>query len=564
MKFKELSQYFQKIEETTSRLEMASLLLDIFRGTSKEEVEKVVYLTLGEILPPFRGVDMGISEKLMMEALSKASGMKLEDVEKVYKSKGDMGETAKELIAWEGKNLSVEQVYKETLDVAMTRGTKDKVLRLMSLLKGLSKEEAKYAVRIILGRLRLGVGDATILEALSYVAGGKEYRPIIERAYNLCSDLGLVARTLLEQGIEGVKSFKIKVGYPIRMALAERVASADEIIKRLGRCAIEAKYDGFRLQIHKRGKEVEIYSRNLERMTEMFPDVREAMRYVKANEVVLEGEAVTYNEETGEFYPFQVTIQRKRKYEVPEYVKEYPLKLFSFDLLYMDGEDYTSKPFLERRRKLEEVIKANPLILPSEMFITDDPKEIEKFFEDVIARGLEGLMAKRLDAPYTAGSRNFNWIKLKRSYKGALADTIDVVIVGYFYGKGARAKLGVGALLTALYDPKSDSFKTVSKVGSGFTEEEWINLRNMLEEIKISHRHARVESLIEPDVWVEPKFVITVNADEITVSPIHTSGYALRFPRAVSFLRFDKRAEDANTVDEIVEMYRMQKKVSIE
>ncbi|MFN3814046.1 MAG: ATP-dependent DNA ligase, partial [Aquificaceae bacterium] len=367
-----------------------------------------------------------------------------------------------------------------------------------------------------------------------------------------------------EQGMEGVKSFKIKVGYPIRMALAERVASVDEIIKRLGRCAIEAKYDGFRLQIHKKGKEIEIYSRNLERMTEMFPDVKEAMRHVKANEVVLEGEAITYNEETGEFYPFQITIQRKRKYEVPEYVKEYPLKLFSFDLLYVDGEDYTSKPFLKRRGKLEKVIKANPLILLSEMFITDDPKEIEKFFENVIARGLEGLMAKRLDAPYTAGSRNFNWIKLKRSYKGALADTIDVVIVGYFYGKGARAKLGIGALLTALYDPQNDSFKTVSKVGSGFTEEEWIKLKDMLEDIKLSHRHARVESLIEPDVWVEPKFVITVNADEITVSPIHTSGYALRFPRAVEFVRSDKRAEDANTVDEIVDMYRIQKKVSVE
>jgi DNA ligase-1 len=572
MKFLELSQYFQMLENTTSRLEMSNILAHMFSKATNEDIDKMVYLTLGEILPPFKGVQMGVSEKLMIEALSKACGVRASQVETLYKSKGDMGETAFELIKWEGKGLSVKQVYDELLDIATTRGTKDKVLRIMSLLKGLSNLEAKYTARIIVGRLRLGVGDATLIEALAGLIGGKDYKGDIERAYNLCSDLGLVAKMLAEKGIEGVRNFRVQVGYPIRMALAERVASAEEIIKRMGKCAVEAKYDGFRLQVHKKGKDIEIYSRNLERMTEMFPDLKQAIwENIKQDEVIIEGEAITYNEETGEFYPFQVTIQRKRKHGVYEYAKEFPLKLFAFDLLYIEGEDYTQKPFIERRKKLEEILSENSVLFKSEMFITDSAKEIERFFEDVVARGLEGIMAKRLDAPYTAGSRNFNWIKLKRSYRGSLADTIDVVIVGYFYGKGARAKLGIGALLTAVYDPKTDTFKTISKVGSGFTEDEWMRLKALLDQIKLPHRHARVDSLLDPDVWVEPKYVITLTADEITRSPLHTAGrtpeepgFALRFPRAVGFIRTDKKPEDANTVEEIMNMYHMQKKISVD
>jgi len=572
MKFLELSQYFQMLENTTSRLEMSNILAHMFSKATNEDIDKMVYLTLGEILPPFKGVQMGVSEKLMIEALSKACGVRVSQVETLYKSKGDMGETAFELIKWEGKGLSVKQVYDELLDIATTRGTKDKVLRIMSLLKGLSNLEAKYTARIIVGRLRLGVGDATLIEALAGLIGGKDYKGDIERAYNLCSDLGLVAKMLAQKGIEGVRNFRVQVGYPIRMALAERVASAEEIIKRMGKCAVEAKYDGFRLQVHKKGKDIEIYSRNLERMTEMFPDLKQAIwENIKQDEVIIEGEAITYNEETGEFYPFQVTIQRKRKHGVYEYAKEFPLKLFAFDLLYIEGEDYTQKPFIERRKKLEEILSENSVLFKSEMFITDSAKEIERFFEDVVARGLEGIMAKRLDAPYTAGSRNFNWIKLKRSYRGSLADTIDVVIVGYFYGKGARAKLGIGALLTAVYDPKTDTFKTISKVGSGFTEDEWMRLKALLDQIKLPHRHARVDSLLDPDVWVEPKYVITLTADEITRSPLHTAGrtpeepgFALRFPRAVSFIRTDKKPEDANTVEEIMNMYHMQKKISVD
>ncbi len=572
MTFRELSEYFYRLEQTTSRLEMADILRELLEMAGAEEVDKVVYLTLGELMPAFRGVEFGVSEKLMMEALSKASGVKAKQVEALYKQKGDLGETAQEIISWQGRGLSLVRVYEELFDVARTRGTLDKVMKLISLLKGLSGFEAKYAVRVVIGRLRLGVGDATIIDALSLTMGDKEFKPYIERAYNLCSDLGLVAKRLKEGGLDAIREFKIQVGYPIRMALAERVSSADEIIQRLGRCAIEAKYDGFRLQVHKDHQKVEIYSRNLEPMTEMFPDVVKAViGDIKAQSVILEGEALAVNEETGEFYPFQVTIQRKRKYSVEEYAKEYPLKLFVFDLLYLEGEDYTVKPYAERRKALEGLLVHTNTLRASEMFITNSAKEVEAFFEDAITRGLEGIMAKRLDAPYTAGSRNFNWIKLKRSYRGSLADTIDVVIVGYYYGRGARAKLGIGGILVAVYEPSTDTFKTISKVGSGFTEEEWVRLKEMLDKIRLDHRHPRVDSLMDVDVWVEPRYVITVNADEITRSPLHTAGrtledpgYALRFPRAVGFIREDKKPEDANTVEEIIRLYQIQKRVSVE
>lgn len=572
MTFWELSEFFSKLERTTSRLEMADILKELLEKSKAEEIDKVVYLTLGELLPSFRGIEFGVSDKLIMEALSKACGIRVKQIEALYKQKGDLGEVAQDLINWQGRNLSLSRVYQELFDIATTRGTLDKVMKLINLLKGLSGFEARYVVRIIVGKLRLGVGDATIIDALSLMAGYRELKPMIERAYNLCSDIGLVAKRLREGGSQALESFRVQVGYPIRMALAERVSSAEEIIRRLGRCAVEVKYDGFRLQVHKDGQKVEIYSRNLERMTEMFPEIVKGMlEEIPIKEVILEGEAIAVSEETGEFYPFQITIQRKRKYDIEEYSKEYPLKLFCFDLLYLDKEDYTIKPFIERRKTLEKLIKGTNTLRVSEMIITDKAKEIEEFFEEAITRGLEGIMAKRLDAGYTAGSRNFNWIKLKRSYKGTLMDTIDVVILGYYYGKGARAKLGIGGILVGVYEPFTDTFKTVSKVGSGFTEEEWIRLKRMLDEIKIDHRHARVDSLLSADVWVEPKYVITVRADEITRSPLHTAGrsleepgYALRFPRAVSFIREDKGPEDANTVEEIKKLYDLQRKVSVE
>ncbi|MDI6744399.1 MAG: ATP-dependent DNA ligase [Thermodesulfovibrionales bacterium] len=574
MKFLRLVEYFEKLEATTKRLEMFDILSELFKEAKADDIDKIIYLGQGQLLPPFHGLEIGMSEKYLIRAISDATDTATRKVEETFQKTGDLGETAEEFVKGKGQNLTVKKVYEELTDVAMTSGAgsvEKKVGFLSNLFKGVSSKEAKYISRFVIGRLRLGIGDPTVLEALALAQGDRALRPELERAYNLCSDLGLVAKTLLEKGMEGVKKFHVRVGYPIRMALCERLPSSEDIIEKIGKAAVEAKYDGFRVQLHKDKNHIEMFSRNLESTTHMFPEIKEAVKnFITADTVIIEGEALAYNESTGELFPFQVTIQRKRKHGIEELAKEYPLRYFAFDLLYVNGEDYTPKSFKERRERLKKIIKKNPVIEPSELFITDNHEEITKYFDDAIARGLEGVVAKRLDAPYAAGGRNFNWIKLKRSYRGELADTIDVCIVGYFRGRGARAEFGLGALLGAVYDPKADTFKTVSKIGSGFTEDEFAQLKKILDEISLKHKHSRVDSIMEADVWVEPRYVVTVTADEITRSPSHTAGrdkegigYALRFPRAVGFLREDKKSEDANSVKEIIDMFEMQKKVKV-
>lgn len=578
MQFARLVEFFERLEATTKRLEMLDILSDLFRACDPAEIDRVVYFCQEQLLPPFRGVEIGMAEKLILRAIARAADVEEARVARLNKERGDPGLVVEELLQKKGARpagLSVSEVYEALLRIAETTGegsVERKVQMLADLLQRCAPKEARYIARFVLGRLRLGIGDPTLLDALSKaVAGDRSLRPELERAYNLCSDLGLVARTLFEQGIEGIRAFRIRVGHPIRPALAERLPSAEEIVQKLGRCAVEVKLDGFRCQVHKAGDRVEIFSRNLERTTPMFPEIIEAVRQqIAAEEVILEGEAVAVNEETGEIYPFQVTVQRKRKHGVEEMMREYPLVLFAFDLLYADGHDYTPEPYAHRFEALERLIRPDGRIRLVERRITDDPREIQRFFDEAVERGMEGIVAKRLDAPYQAGARGFHWIKLKRSYKGELSDTIDVVVVGYFRGRGMRAKFGIGALLGAVYDRASDTFKTVAKIGSGLTEEEWGRIRRLLDQIRVEHRPARVDSLIEPDVWTEPRYVLTVLADEITRSPVHTCGkmgdepgYALRFPRVVGWIREDKGPEDATTVEEILSMFQMQRRVQL-
>jgi DNA ligase-1 len=579
MKFARLADYFEQLEATTKRLEMFDILSRLFQEADSRESDKIVYFCQEQLAPSFRGIEIGMAEKLILRAIAMATGQNEAPVAQLYKKLGDPGLVIEHLLATRrgaaarGQRLDVAAVYDELLAIAETSGegsVEKKVRRLADLLGACSPREARYIARFVMGRLRLGIGDPTILDSLSKAfRGDRSLRPELERAYNLCSDLGLVARTLLEKGERGIREFRVHVGHPIRMAAAERLPTAREIINKIGRCAVEVKLDGFRLQVHKRGETVDTFSRNLERTTPMFPEIIEGVRQqIPAREAIFEGEAVAINEETGELYPFQVTVQRKRKHGVAEMAREYPLVLYAFDLLYAEGTDYTGQPYLQRRQALERLILPGARLRLAEQIVTEDPKEIERFFEESIARGLEGIVAKKLDAPYQAGARGFHWIKLKRSYKGELSDTVDVVLVGYFRGRGLRATFGIGALLGAVYDRASDTFKTVAKIGSGLSEENWVRLRELLDGLRVAHRPARVESLIEPDVWVEPRYVVTVLADEITKSPVHTCGkrddepgYALRFPRVVGWIRQDKSPEDANTVQEIIEMFRMQRKV---
>ena len=577
MRFRHLAEVFERLEATAKRLEMFDILADLFRSTSADEISPIIYMSQGRLLPAFQGLEMGMSDKLLMRALVEATRRPAEEVLAHYKQSGDLGTTSENLLKdHAGEGLTVRQVYEELLRIARTGGggsVEKKLCNLAELFAASSPKEAKYIARFVVGRLRLGVGDATVLEALALAKlGDRKLKVDLERAYNLCSDLGRVGEVASEGGREGIAAIHVQVGYPIRMALCERVAQPEDIIQKIGPCAVEPKLDGFRCQIHKDGEHVEIFSRNLERTTAMFPDVADAVRrQIRAENAIFEGEALAFDEATGELLSFQTTIQRKRKHGVADHAKEFPLKLYTFDLLYVDGEDYTPRPYLERRRELIARIERGPIIEPAEAEEVKDPQRLRIIFEAAIARGLEGIVAKRPDSPYSAGARNFNWIKLKRSYKGELSDTVDLCLVGYFRGGGKRARFGIGAVLAAAYDATADVFRTICKVGTGFSDEEWVQLRERLDTIALQHRPARVDSKMTPDVWVQPACVITVAADEITRSPLHTCGsdaqgigYALRFPRVQGFLRDDKRAEDANTVQDIIELYELQKRVKLE
>jgi len=588
MRFDELTKYFERLEATRGRLEMYRLLGELFSQAGADEIPQIAYLLEARLGPPFAAVNIGMGEKMVAAAIRAATKESKQKIDKLYKKLGDLGLVARSLASKSKRGkLTVSEVYSALLEIARTSGkgsVEKKIERLAKLLKSVSPLSALYIARFAVGRLRLGVGAPTIIEAVARShPDNKEARAALERAYNLRSDLGLALKTMRERGLEGLKRFKVRVGAPARMMLAERLSNAVAIVKRLGRCAVEAKLDGFRCQIHLSGRKVEIFSRNLERTTEMFPDISAAARgAVVTRSAIIEGEAVAVDEATGEFHPFQVTAQRKRKHKIEEMAREFPLVFVAFDLLYANGKDYIDQGYQTRRAALEKLIKRAGPARPAkgaksagpdgrvslvERVVTEDASELQKFFDEQIERGLEGIVAKRLDARYEAGARNFNWIKLKRAYRGELSDTIDVAVVGYLRGRGMRARLGIGALLAAVYDKKSDNFKTIGKVGSGLSEKNWARLRKLLDEAAVTDKPARVDSRLVPDVWVEPRYVMTVLADEITRSPVHTcaidksgAGLALRFPRVVGFIREDKSPEDANTVAEIKEMYAMQKK----
>ena len=591
MEYSLLADLYEKIESTTKRLEMTDLLVALFKKTPPNIIDKVVYLTQGKLHPDYVGVELGVAEKLALRALSLATGLSAEELEAELKRAGDAGVAAeralsrkrvKSLLDFVGpsqvgvKKLTVDEVY-NTLDKvakATGEGSQDvKTSLIASLLRHATPKEAKYLVRTITGKLRLGIADMTILDALAMAfCGGKEARPLIERAYNLSSDLGYVAKVVAEKGLEGVKQFEVTIGRPIRPMLAERLTTAEEILQKLGgRCVAEYKYDGERVQAHKSGADVILFSRRLENITHHYPDACDIIRnHIKANEAIVEAECVAIDPDTGEMRPFQELMHRRRKYGIEEAMKEYPVSLFFFDCLYVDGQDLTNAPYPKRREVLTKILEPGERAMLATYRLIDSVEELESFFEEAISEGCEGLVCKSLapESVYQAGARGWLWIKFKRSYQSKLVEPIDVTVVGAFWGKGKRAGK-YGALLCAVYDPEADVFRTVCKVGSGFTDEDLEKLPEMLRPYVIEHKHPRVDSKIKADVWFVPGVVIEIIGDEITLSPSHTAGLgaikpdaglAIRFPRFTGRWRFDKSPEDSTTVKELIEMYKMQLK----
>jgi len=568
MRFKDVAEYFDSIEGIASRNKMISILAELIKKSNVAEASVLSYLIQGEIDAPFRAIRFNIADKLCVKAIADAYNISQASVEKKNRKLGDLGLVAESFSKGVGR-YNLKEVYLKLKEISEVtgKGSVDKKIKLLSkLLKDCSGVEGKYITRIVLGRMRLGASDYTFLDALSVVKrGDKSLREGLERAYSLCSDLGKVSEVFLKKGEKGLDKFQIEVFSPIRMALAQRLSTAKDIVKKIGRCAIEPKYDGFRIQIHKKDSKVKIFSRNLEDMTDMFPELVRGSKEIKAREIIFEGEAIAYDESSDQFLPFQITVKRKRKYEIEKMAKDYPLVCFVFDALFLNGKDLTKKPYEMRRKALSKLVKAGGVFRLTDVNFTNNSEEIEKIFDHYVSAGLEGVLAKDLKAEYTAGARKYAWIKLKRSYKGKLSDTVDLCIVGYLKGRGKRAKLGIGSLLGATYNKKEDVFETLAKIGSGLTEKGTLELKKTLDKYKVAKKPARLNSKLKMDVWVKPAMVVEILADEITKSPAHTcaeskgEGLSLRFPRVVK-LRPDKKPEDATSTKEVVDMFKKQRR----
>jgi DNA ligase-1 len=582
LKYSLVADAYEKIEATTKRLEMTDYLVELLKNTPKTAIDKVVYLTQGKLYPDFTGIEIGIAEKLAIRAVAKATGRSEDKIESDLMHTGDLGETtqrfleSKQQITFFPQPLTVERVYDLLDRIANSTGSGsvDQKLNLLAgLLADATPKEAKYIIRTVTGKLRVGIADMTVLDALAIAyGGGKESRPLFERAYNVSSDLGRVAKTVAEIKPDGLKGFGVSIGEPIRPMLAERLSSPQEILEKLGgKCIAEYKYDGERIQAHKDGDEVMLFSRRLENITGQYPDIVKIIgESIIPNKVIIEAECVAVDTETGEMKTFQELMHRRRKHGIQEAAEENPVSLFVFDVLFVDGKDLTLETYPVRHEILQSLTKEHNHVKTAKYILTENSDELERFFEEAIEDGCEGLICKSVssDSVYQAGARGWLWIKYKRDYKSEMRDTVDLVVVGAFHGRGKRAGT-YGALLLTTYNPQKDSFETICKCGSGFTDEDLEKIPKMLESHRIPHRHPRVETKLEADIWFEPKVVLEIIGAEITLSPIHTcaaniiregSGLAIRFPRFTGNFRLDKSAEDATAVDEVVEMYRSQLK----
>ena len=582
MEFSILADSFNKMESTRKRLELTQYLVELFEKTPQEVISKIVYLLQGKLRPDFEGVELGVAEKLAIRAISKSSGTPIKKIEDEYRKGGDLGHAATVILEQKTQttflveDITVERVYETLFKIAKLEGNRSQDMKMKyisSLLNDASPLEASFILKILLGTLRLGIAENTVMDALAIAfSGNKENRKILEHAYNVSSDLGKVAEVLASEGLEGVKEFKIILFNPIRPMLADRVKSEQEAIEKMGsEFAAEYKLDGERVQLHIEGDKVVLFSRSLENISSYYPDIIEKIpKTIQAENIVLEAEAVAINENTGEFLPFQELMHRRRKYKIEKAVTQYPITVNLFDILYCNGKSCLELDYKERREKMEKMVKEDEFVKYIPMAIVKNENDIEDFFENSINAGSEGLMLKMLGSPYQAGSRGSHWLKLKREYQNELGDSLDLVVIGGFFGKGRRTG-NYGTLLLATYEEDEDTFTSICKVGTGFSDEDLDQLYQILNPKVTIKKNPRINSEMEADVWFEPELVIEVVASEITLSPIHKAardkirkgaGLALRFPKFTGKIRVEKMAEDASTNEEIITLYQGQKKVA--
>ena len=584
MEFLIIAEIFERMENTTKRIELTNILVELFKKIPKKIIPNAVYLLQGIIRPNFEGVELGVAEKLAIHAISKSSGLPIKKIENDYRDEGDLGLTASNILklktqtTFTTEKITLERVYETLFKIAKLEGKGSQDLKLKyisSLLNDATPVEAKFLVKILLGTLRLGIAENTVMDALAIAfTGKKENREQIENAYNVSSDLGKVSLIIATYGMDEIKKFQISLFSPIRPMLADRVKSEKEAVEKMPDVfAAEYKLDGERVQIHKHANKIILFSRRLENITKYYPDIVENIgKSLNVNEGIFEAEIVPINENTGEFLPFQELMHRRRKYKLEQAVSQYPITVNFFDVLYFDKKNCLDSPYSERRKILEQSVDENKLAKLVPVLFAKNKNDVQDFLENSINAGCEGLMLKTLTAPYRAGTRGSNWLKLKREYRNELGDSLDLVVIGAYFGRGRRTGL-YGTLLLGTYNPEEDNFPSICKVGTGFTDESLDQLFQILSNKVTLKKNSRIVSEMEADVWFEPELVLEIVASEITLSPIHKTGlglirkdtgFALRFPKFTGKIRYEKAIEDASTDEEVLTLYKGQSKINQE
>ncbi|HUL24348.1 MAG TPA: ATP-dependent DNA ligase [Streptosporangiaceae bacterium] len=577
MRYETVAEAYRDLELAGGRLALIERLAALLAATPASLLPTVCYLCQGLIAPEFAGVDLGLAEKLAVRAVATATGTSPAQVTQSVRETGDLGQAAERLLAVSAAGRPASLQVSEVVDTlhriaaAEGPGSQGRKLELLAGLLGRATPlEARYLLRLVTKGLRLGIGTPTILDALAQVyAGGRAERPVLERAYNICCDLGRVASTLVSGGLAAVERLQVRPGSPVRVMLAQRLSDGAEILAKLGgECAAEYKYDGVRVQAHKTADgAIELFTRRLERVSAQFPDVVEALAAgLGPAEAIVEGEVVAFDAAAGELRPFGEVMFRRRKHGIAEAVRDVPVGLFCFELLFADGQDLTRLPYPQRRARLAEAITVSPQLRLTTATEVTAPAALEAAFEQAITDGCEGLVCKSVSpaAHYQAGARGWLWIKLKRDYRTELSDTVDLVVVGAFAGRGRRAGV-YGALLLAAYDPAAEVYRTVTKCGTGFSDADLATLPGRLAPLARPDRPARVDARQQPDVWFEPGLVLEILSAELTLSPTYTAGWgqikadaglAMRFPRFTGRWRDDKAPQDATTTGELIDLYR--------
>ncbi|OGJ12507.1 hypothetical protein A3K82_03150 [Candidatus Pacearchaeota archaeon RBG_19FT_COMBO_34_9] len=562
MRYLKLAELYESLSGTTKRLEKIKILSEFLKHLDTSDRE-VLYLLLGNIYPDYDERKIGISSQLAIKAISKAVGINKEKVVQEWKSLGDLGKVAEKLTKNKKQStlqshiLTTEKILENLrkLPALEGKGTVDKKIALITeLLTSASPVEALYLVRTLIGDLRIGIQVSTIRESMAHAffKNEKEEAQKIQGAIDKANDLAAIFDIVKKGKTSGLGKVKVEIGKPIKAMLAQKAKTIKEGFEAVGKpCAIEYKYDGFRLIIHKKGNNIILFTRRLENVTKQFPEVADYIRkYVNADSAILDSEAVGFDKKTKEYKPFQSISQRiKRKYDIEKLQEELPIEINVFDILYYNGKSLLDEHFKKRTELIKKIIESHPYkIIHSKQIITDDEKKAEDFYKKALKDRQEGVMMKNLDAVYNPGSRVGHMLKIKPEERD-----FDLVITGGEYGKGKRSGW-ISSFILSCRD--KDKFLEIGKVGTGFKEkkEEGVSFEELTEKVKplITEEKGK-------NVKIKPKIVVSVTYQEIQKSPTYSSGFALRFPRFTA-LRPDRSASDIATLTEIKKDFGKQKR----